>query len=191
MNKELFWTIIEDVKEKSNSDNEQLTINFNKRLSVLSIEELLHFQFIYELYEIAIISVPSNLIWTAQFLINEGSYTNTYNFTGWLIIQGKKVYLDALANADTLAQINTPKNNCEYTELRLLAAKLYKEKTGIKKKAFQKVESDFWNKPETEKEQAEIKSEIVLSDIKRDRNWKIPDLEDVLPNLFKKVKINV
>ncbi|WP_452231533.1 DUF4240 domain-containing protein [Lacinutrix sp. MEBiC02595] len=187
MNREIFWNIIEEAKGKSNGESERLTENLNEKLSTLSVEDLLHFQFIYEIYEIAIISAPSNLIWTAQFLINKGLYTNTYNFAGWLIAQGKKTYLDALLNADTLVNTHTPEKECEYTELRLLGGKLYRQETGLKIKAFQKIESDFWKKPKSKVEQTEIKSEIILNNMKRDRNWKISDLQNILPNMYEKL----
>ncbi len=186
MNKEKFWSIIEEVKTDSNGNNRKLTGNFKKRLNCLSNEDLLHFQFIYEIYETAVISVPSNLIWTALFLMNGGVYSNTYNFAGWLIIQGKDIYMNALLNADTLAEAYTPENTYQYNKLRFLAAELYKEKTKLKIRAFQKIEHEFWEKQEIKQEATEIKNEITYSTVKRDRNWKISDLEMILPNLYKK-----
>ncbi len=186
VNKEKFWSIIEEVKTDSNGNNRKLTGNFKKRLNCLSNKDLLHFQFIYEIYETAVISAPSNLIWTALFLMNGGVYSNTYNFAGWLIIQGKDIYMNALLNADTLAEAYTPENTYEYNRLRFLAAELYKEKTKLKIRAFQKIEHEFWEKQEIKQEATEIKNEITYSTVKRDRNWKISDLEMILPNLYKK-----
>ncbi|WP_157961216.1 hypothetical protein [Lutibacter citreus] len=68
-----------------------------------------------------------------------------------------------------------------------IATGLYKSKTGNNKRDCKKAEIEFWKKPEIQKEEEEIMSEIAFNKTKRERNWKISDLENILPNLYRKI----
>ena len=54
-------------------------------------------------------------LFAAAVLINGGSSDDRFtDFTAWLVVQGKTVYESALANPDSLAQIDLPFDNAEW-----------------------------------------------------------------------------
>lgn len=187
MDKEIFWDLIETVGKASNSQR-KFTNSINIELNKLSLEEILHFQFIYQTYEIAVLSVPSNLIWTAQFLINEGKCSNTYAFAGWLISQGKLSYMSTLINADYLANIIVHNDKCAYADFRKLGVTAYKKLSGIGDKIYTKIENEFWLSPDRIDEKLIIENEIKFSQIIRNRDWNLNDIETILPNLHRRIK---
>jgi hypothetical protein len=187
MDKEIFWDLIEKVGQASNSQG-KFTKTINIELNKLSLEEILHFQFIYQTYEIAVLSVPSNLIWTAQFLINEGKCSNTYAFAGWLISQGKLSYMSTLKNADYLANIIVPNDKCAYADFRALGVSAYKKISGIGDKIYAKIENEFWLSTDRIDEKLIIENEIEFSQIIRNRDWNLNDIETILPNLHRRIK---
>ena len=186
MNKEVFWKIIDKARDNANGDEEKLTFHFMEELSKLTSNDLLHFQFIYEVYELAVIKEPSHLIWSALIVINRGYCTDTNLFAGWLICNGKNAVLNAFANADSLSDLNAVKDKCKFDGLQYLAAKIYKKTTFTKIKQYNKLLSEFWCKPSSVKEIKEIEIEIINKGAKRDRNWSLDDLKNILPRLYAK-----
>ncbi|MBK9576525.1 MAG: DUF4240 domain-containing protein [Fibrobacteres bacterium] len=186
MDKDHFWGLIDKLALASNSQG-KFTKSLNAELGKLSLEELLHFQFIYEIYEIAVLTARSNLIWSALYLINGGKGSDTYAFAGWLISQGKLSYMSALKNADYLANLDVKKDKCVYANFRSLAVAIYKRNSGVGHRVYAKIENQFWQSPERSAEKQAIESEIEFSPIVRNRDWELSEIEVVLPNLHGKL----
>lgn len=186
MDKDHFWELIDKLAQTSKSQG-QFTKSLNIEFSKLPPEELLHFQFLYELYETAVVSAPSNLIWSALYLINGGRCSDTYAFAGWLISQGKLSYMSALKNADYLANLDVRKEKCAYANFRSLAAAAYKKTSGISDRAYAKIENQFCLSPERGAEKQIIENEIEFSPITRNRDWELSEIEAILPNLHRKL----
>jgi hypothetical protein len=186
MNKAVFWDIIHTANLAAKGDNKKLTVQLKKQLSKLDPDDLLHFQFIYEVYEIIVIQSTKHLIWSALYVINYGQSSDTYAFAGWLIAKGKDAFLNAYKDAETLAALNSKGEACAYEGLRFLAARMYKETQDAKIKAYNKLLDAFWLKPSSELERIDIEAEIIYGGIERNRDWEIEDLKNILPKLYQK-----
>jgi Protein of unknown function (DUF4240) len=186
MNKTIFWDIIHTANTVTKGDNKKLTVQVKKQLAKLEPDDLLHFQFIYEVYEIIVIQSTKHLIWSALYIINHGQVSDTYAFAGWLIAKGKETFLNAFKDAESLGALNPKGGACFYEGLRFLAASMYKEKFDVKMKAYNKLLSAFWLKPSSELERIEIETEIVYGGVERNRDWELEDLESILPKLHEK-----
>jgi Protein of unknown function (DUF4240) len=189
MDKQAFWEIIATSQRESTGSMKSLTARLTENLAELSVDDLLHFQFLYEVHEIIVIKSTSHLIWNALFLINGGYCTNTYGFAGWLIAQGEPAYFAAFRDADSLSELGTKIDACNYEGLRFLAAKTYKEKANVKVRAYNKLLSDFWCTDVAQAEAASIEKSVVYGGVARNADWTISELQLVLPRLWEKHRV--
>jgi hypothetical protein len=183
---ENFWEIIKTAKEAVNDNRNELSSEIEKKLKNLDNEDLLQFQLIYEQYEIIVIKSTSHLIWNALYLINGGYCTNTYGFAGWLISNGQEVYYNAFKDSDSLVNSDSKKDNCNYEDLKYLASNIYRERTGTKIKAYQKLLIECYKSQPFNSIIENIEKEIEFGGVRRNANWKVDDLKEILPKLYKK-----
>ncbi len=105
MDTDQFWTLINDARGQSTdpADGEDIAALAVDLLSALPAEDI-----------IAAEQVLSNLmarsylspLWAAAYLINGGCSDDGFDyFRGWLIAQGRKVYEEAIADPDCLADL--------------------------------------------------------------------------------------
>ena len=179
MTVEIFWQLIEKARSTIGANDNTFASALQTELEALSEEDLLLFQFIYEWYEITIIKQPSHLMWSALVLTNGGYCTDTYGFAGYLITHGREVYEKTLANPDFLATLNPKKDKCNYKEVRILAQKIYMERTKTKIRAFEKIYISVWSK----ERQDEITQSLTINPEKRNRDWTLDELKELLPQL--------
>ncbi len=181
-----FWETIENVKDKSKGNLDLFTKEMNAELSSWSYSDLYHFQTHYETYESAVNYYANNLIWSALMIINKGYCTNTYGFAGWLIAQGKEVYLNTLKNADYLAKTDAKKDKCNYEGIRFMAIRLAKSK--MKGKIKQTIEelNKIYQTKEYQIEYNLKISEIEYGNLNRNRDWTLKEMKPYLPELYKK-----
>lgn len=186
INSDKFWETIEKANKLSQGNLDMFTKLIEKELSSWSYSQLYHFQIIYEEYELATVKYANNLIWSALILINKGYCTNTYGFAGWLISQGKNTYLETLKNPDYLAKTDASKDKCNYEGIRFVAINLAKEK--MKGKIKQKTEEmkPLWESDIFKSDQIKINSEIEYGNLNRNRDWKLKEMEPLLPDLYNK-----
>lgn len=177
-----FWNIIEETKTEA-KQIENFESVLSEKLKALSDEDLLDFQVIYEMYEMRIISLPWHFMWSALIFVNGGYCTDTYGFAGWLIISGKQIYTEVLANADNLVATNPKKDKCNYKSVRRLGQNLFMERTKTKIRAYKSLTSEIWNSPKGKSFQQEIDNSLIINEEKRDRNWTTSDLAKIFPKL--------
>lgn len=190
MNEQAFWEMIDVSKREAKGNQKSFAARLTDKLSQLSLDDLLHFQFLYEVHEIVVIKAPSHLMWSALVLINGGYCTNTYGFAGWLITQGEEPYLNAFRNADSLSALKTKKDTCNYEGVRFLAARMYKESAKVSVRAYNKLLSDFWCTDAARVEAEQIEKAIVYGGGARNPDWTLEELALVLPKLWEKHRTN-
>ena len=183
MTVKIFWQLIEKARNTAGTNDNAFVSALQTELKVLSEEDLLLFQFIYEWYEITIIKQPSHLMWSALVLINGGYCTDTYGFAGYLITHGREAYEKTLANPDFLATLEPKKDKCNYKEVRRLAQHIYMERTKTKIRAFEKIYLAAWS----EDIQDEITQSLSINPEKRNRDWTLDELKEIFPKLTEKL----
>lgn len=186
MNSEKFWSTIDNAKLKSEGNLHEFTKIMSEELSIWSYSDLYHFQAIYETYETAVILHANNLIWSALILINGGYCSNTYGFAGWLIANGKDIYLQTLKNADYLAKTEAQKDKCNFEDIRFMAIRLAKLKMkGKIRKTIEEL-NQLYRTDEYKKAYDIMVSEIEYGNLNRNRDWTIKEMKPLLPELYKK-----
>ena len=94
MTEEKFWTIIE---------NSNRGRNLKECLTPLSEEELFGFRYWWEYF--CSLSYKQDL-WAVAYVVLGGCSDDGFDyFRFWLIVQGRKVFYNALENADTLCDV--------------------------------------------------------------------------------------
>ncbi len=105
MDKKQFWNIIDGAREEAGHvrDMSQPLLD---RLSALPAPEIQRWHSIFDEYHT--LSYKPKL-WDAAMVISNFHYgeDDFDDFRGWLIAQGKQVFLNALANPDSLAKLET------------------------------------------------------------------------------------
>jgi len=121
MNKERFWEIIDDARQATVSWKSMFEPLMD-RLSALGEQDIARWGHIFNEY--FALSYKEKL-WAAAYIILDGCSDGSFDyFRGWLIAQGKEVFMNALANPESLADVQSVKtfarerNASEYTSLR-------------------------------------------------------------------------
>jgi hypothetical protein len=96
--------------------------------------------------------------------------------------------MSTLKNADYLANIIVPNDKCAYADFRALGVSAYKKISGIGDKIYAKIENEFWLSTDRIDEKLIIENEIEFSQIIRNRDWNLNDIETILPNLHRRIK---
>lgn len=123
-----FWALIAQAKEKFGEDMRATVIWLTGELVKRGPEAALHFHDIMHAY--------SDLadrygLWDAASIIKEHGCSDDgfQDFRSWLIAQGKEVYLDALKDPDSLADID-PYGDCCFEGLAYVGDSAYEHLTG-------------------------------------------------------------
>lgn len=102
MDKNQFWDLIEEVREKAGNWQSMME-PFRESLRKLNCEEILQFYRIFDKY---LYLADKGHILSAAILIRNGISDGGFlYFRKWLIAQGKDAYLSALANPDSLGEL--------------------------------------------------------------------------------------
>lgn len=118
-------------------------------------------------------------LWTAAMIMSNGfrSDDGFHYFTNWLIAQGKEVYLAALANPDSLAEIDV-NGDSEFESLDYIGADAFELLTG----------EDFYDRnrqlPGYPQLKADLAREITYGEGIED--WHDDEAEAYVPNLYAK-----
>lgn len=101
MNKERFWKMIDDTRETA-GDWKKLYEPLQEQLSKLTAPEIAHWQQIFDEYQS--LSYKSKL-WAAASIMLQGCSDDSFDyFRGWLTAQGKEVFMNALADPESLVE---------------------------------------------------------------------------------------
>lgn len=133
MNKELFWKIIGEAKEKSGVSLELRNTLLVNELSLYSPQDIMKFHSIAGQY---VGMAEENLaLWGACKVIEGYASDDTFlYFCCWLVSEGKDVYIAAMSNPDTLADISDIEEYVDeghiFEYLMSVPFDAYEEKTG-------------------------------------------------------------
>ncbi len=186
MNKETFWSIIEEAKKRAEGAcYGAMDRLLTEALSALPVEEILCWQQIFQEYQR--LSYKEKL-WAAAYVINGGCSDDGFDyFRAWLTAQGKELFLAALAQPDCLADCEQAKEDeTEFEEMLCVACDAYFKVCGMKERNYEAFYSALDRHPLPEHERASIAAEIRYApDI--DEEWdEDSGLSALLPKLCAK-----
>jgi hypothetical protein len=163
MNKETFWKIMLETSKDSGFEPQIQQELLQKRLTELSPDEIIEFDNLYRQF---INNAYDWKLWAAAYIINGGCSDDSFmDFRGWLIGQGEEIYTKALADPDSLSELENLEADMDWEGYGYLAATVYEMKTG----------KEMPISPETS-HPSEPKGE----------QWDEEELESLLPKLCKK-----
>jgi len=174
-----FWKII-DKARKEGDGWEDMYNPLIESLAKLSTRELMLWQQMFDEYQLL---SYKNKLWAAAYVINGGCSDDGFDyFRGWLTAQGRKVFMNALADPESLSKVDACEEDVEFEDMLSAAADVYMQKIGSKDYDLFFPEMDKYPLPEQLK--LEMAAEIhYASDI--DVEWEEDDLPKLLPKLCK------
>ena len=104
INKDTFWGLIREAKDACGQDMSAMVEYLKGRLVSMGAEQAQNFHDITQAYEDLAYKYG---LWDAAEIISEYGCSDDgfIDFRAWLIAQGKEVYLAALADPDSLAEV--------------------------------------------------------------------------------------
>ena len=122
-----FWALIAHARQHATLNSEPAMLDaLYRELVKLPNQELYAWYGLQDSY-MDLADTPK--LFTAAVLINGGSSDDRFtDFTAWLVAQGKTVYESALANPDSLAQIDLTFDNAEWEFCGYIAGDAYEGK---------------------------------------------------------------
>jgi hypothetical protein len=178
----VFWKII-DAARKENDGWEDMYEPLIDRLAKLAANEILSWKNIFDEYQ----SLSyKNKLWAAAYIINGGCGDDGFDyFRGWLTAQGKRVFMNALKDPDSLAEVEAAEGNVEFEDILGAAADAYFKKIGTEDKNYDLFYAELVKHPLPDELKKEIIAEIdYAKDI--DIEWndeKEDELKKILPKL--------
>ena len=176
INKDTFWKLIQSAKETCGQDMDAMMDFLKDRLVSMGPEQAQNFHDILHAYE----NLADKFgLWDAAGVMKEYGCSDDgfIDFRAWLIAQGRDVYLSALADPDSLAEV-IPYGDCCFETLSYVGDYAYEQLTG--KSAYDQTD---WARYETLL--AELEQDIVYKDgIEFPREG--ADLKKYLPRLCAK-----
>ena len=101
--KDTFWELISQAKERCGQDQDAFAQWLEDRLTEMGPEQALHFDAIIHGYRDLAYKYG---LWSAASILCDGCSDDGFiDFRGWLIAQGREVYMAALKDPDSLADV--------------------------------------------------------------------------------------
>ena len=124
INKDTFWTLIDQAKEHPGGPNEWLM----EQLMAMGQEQAKRFDTIARVYRDAAYQYG---LWTAASVMERNGCSDDgfMDFRAWLVGQGRKVYMDALKDPDSLADVPSYED-FRFDALPYMGNHAYEELTG-------------------------------------------------------------
>lgn len=181
MDTKQFWTIIDNARNKA-GDWEEMIKPLVDALAACDAEDILKWQQVFSEYQR--LSYKQKL-WAAAYVINGGCSDDGFDyFRGWLTAQGKEVFMAALSDPDSLADVDSCEEDVEFEDMLSVASEAYFKKMGIKRD-YDLFYKELQKHPLTDAEKAEISAEINYAD-DIDADWDEDNedsMKDWLPKL--------
>ena len=103
MNRNEFWDLIAESKAHAGQDVDAQYDYLAEKLTAMGSEEALRFHGVCYAYTDAAVKYG---LWDAASCMLGGCSDDSFmDFRGWLVAQGKEVYMQALASPDSLASV--------------------------------------------------------------------------------------
>lgn len=127
IDKDSFWTLIAESKQCCGQNTELAADWLCEQLGGMFPEEIVRFHAIFHCYHTA---ADRFGLWSAAVVMQDGCSDDGFmDFRSWLIAQGKDVYLNAMNDPDSLAELNIAGNSyCE--SVAYVASYAYEKRTG-------------------------------------------------------------
>ncbi len=127
INKDTFWTLISQAKEHCGQDQDAFTQWLTARLMELGPEQALNFDHILHGYQDLAYKYG---LWNAASIMCDGCTDDGFiDFRCWLIAQGREVYMAALKDPDSLADV-LAYGGCCFESLGYVGDYAYEKLTG-------------------------------------------------------------
>ena len=119
LNKDDFWKLIQEAHTSKDQTDDEFLDTLQAALVKLGADNILRFQEIMNEYE-NLAYVPG--LWEAANVIQDGCSDDGFtDFRAWLMAQGKDIYLAALADPDSLAELDL---SCDRNTSRSILCRL-------------------------------------------------------------------
>lgn len=180
MNPDKFWELIDQAREEAGGW-EEMDSPLAEALALLEMPDLMLWAQIFSEYQRL---SYKNKLWAAAYIINGGCSDDGFDyFRAWLTAQGREVFLAALADPDSLADVDDCDGDVEYEDLLGVAARAYFQKKGLQGRDYDQYYQELEQYPLADETAAEMRFEIeYAADI--DVEWDEDEgLEDLLPKL--------
>jgi len=175
MNKDTFWALVQEAKAACGQDMDAMERYLRDHLVSMGPAAARNFHNILQAYEDL---ADKYGLWDAASVIKEYGCSDDgfIDFRAWLIAQGKDVYLNALRDPDTLAEVE-PYGDCCFECLSYVGDYAYEQLTG--RSAYDEMDDAFYALRD------ELAKDVVYKDgIQYPREPK--DLPQFLPRLCEK-----
>lgn len=131
MNKDIFWEMIDTAKQQSGGDYEVMEQILTERLSRMEPE---HIALFYAINEEYIKIANSESVYDVGCVLNDGGLSDDgfMDFRGWLIAQGKDVYMKAIKEPKSITELSLKAKNggCTWETFNYVAIDAYQTNTG-------------------------------------------------------------
>jgi len=154
MNRETFWNLIEQAKDKCGEDLAASAQWIREQLLFMGAQQALDFHNLVHAYRD---HADRYGLWTAANILCGGLSDDGFiDFRAWLIAQGREIYTAALADPDSLASVERY-GNCSFETLNYIGDRAYEGLTG--RSAY-----DRFDKAAYRKLLSEIAAEVPLGE---------------------------
>ena len=127
INKDTFWELIAQAKEQCGQDQDAFCQWLEDRLIEMGPEQALNFDYAAFAYRAAAYKYG---LWSAASVMLDGCTDDGFtDFRGWLIAQGRDVYMAALKDPDSLADVPVY-GDCCFETICYVGSYAYEELTG-------------------------------------------------------------
>ena len=180
MTKDLFWQMIAEARKEATHDDGMYDALMHK-LTPLSNADIVRWGQMFDQYHK--LSYKDSL-WAAAYVINGGCSDDGFDyFRGWLIAQGKDVYLAALQNPDSLATPEVKECETELEDMLSVSADAFFEKNDMEFD-YDAYDAECTKHPLAPQEVAEIQGEVIYAEEVGDWGQDEELLRKIVPRLW-------
>ena len=127
INKDTFWELIAQAKEQCGQNQDAFCQWLENQLTALGPEQALNFDAVIHGYRDMAYKYG---LWSAASILCDGCTDDGFvDFRGWLIAQGREVYMAALKDPDSLADVPAY-GGCCFEEISYVGDSVYEKLTG-------------------------------------------------------------
>jgi Protein of unknown function (DUF4240) len=127
MPEDQYWALVEASLVNSKNQNKQEAY-LRTALKKLSPQEIIGFTIRTYMFSW---DIHTSEMWCAGYLINGGCSDDGFEyFKRWIVSRGKNVYYNTKANPDSLADIDTELDECDFESFSYVGSYVFEEKTG-------------------------------------------------------------
>jgi hypothetical protein len=184
MDKSRFWRLIDEARRDANPSDQIAPILIDK-LAAMEIGEIVRWAQIFSMY---LRLSYKNKLWAAAYVINGGCSDDGFDyFRSWLIAQGKEVFMRALADPDSLANVDVGPDEAFYEDMLGVGSAAYFKKTGMAKRDYRQFRAVCNEHPLSDNDLQNLAADIRYApDI--DVKWEENELAPVVPALYAKFR---